>query len=205
MHGDCIDLMRTMPANCVDLILTDPPYVANYINRDGQTVYNDDNSRWLKPAFTEIHRLLKPNRYCISFYGWNHADRFLWHWKRIGLMPVGHLVFVKDYASKKRSVLSHHENAYLLSKGEPKLPTNPIRDVLQWDFSGNKLHPTQKPVSILTPLIVTFSEPGETVLDPFAGSGTTGVAARLCGRQFILIEKEWHHYQTARERISDHR
>jgi hypothetical protein len=56
--------------------------------------------RWLEPAFAEIFRVLKPNRFRVSFHGWSQAERFVWQWKKIGFVPVGHLVFVKDYPSK---------------------------------------------------------------------------------------------------------
>jgi site-specific DNA-methyltransferase (adenine-specific) len=94
-----------------------------------------------------------------------------------------------------------HENAYLLAKGYPQKPEYPPQDVLIWEFSGNKLHPTQKPVTAIVPLIEAYSKPNEIVLDPFGGSGTTGIAARQCKRQFILFEKDWQYYQVARERL----
>lgn len=202
IEGDCLDIMKTMPAECVDLVLTDPPYLARYVPRDGRSIVGDDDNRWLHPAFAELFRILKPDRFCVSFYGWNQAERFLWTWKKIGFVPVGHLVFVKDYPSKTGFTRGHHELAYVLAKGEPKRPIEPLRDVIQWTYSGNALHPNQKPLSVLTPLVVSFSEPGDVVFDPFAGSGTTGIAARQCGRQFILIEKLSRYYQAARDRIN---
>jgi adenine-specific DNA-methyltransferase len=75
-----------------------------------------------------------------------------------------------------------HECAYLLAKGSPQPPANPIGDVIYWTYTGNKLHPTQKPLSILRPLIETFSTPQGIVLDPFTGSGSTLLAARQRGR-----------------------
>jgi site-specific DNA-methyltransferase (adenine-specific) len=205
IEGDCLDIMKTMPAECVDMVLTDPPYLANYVPRDGRSIAGDDDRRWLRPAFTELFRILKPDRFCVSFYGWSQAERFLWTWKRIGFVPVGHLVFVKDYPSKTGFTRGHHEVAYVLAKGEPKRPIEPLRDVIQWTYSGNALHPNQKPLSVLTPLVVSFSEPGDIVFDPFAGSGTTGIAARQCGRRFILIEKLKGYYQAARDRINEAR
>jgi site-specific DNA-methyltransferase (adenine-specific) len=63
------------------------------------------------------------------------------------------------------------------------------------------LHPTQKPVGSLTPLIEAFSQPSGMVLDPFAGSGSTGVAARNCQRRFLLIEKDAAYHRAASERL----
>ncbi len=69
-----------------------------------------------------------------------------------------------------------HECAYILAKGRPRLPQNPP-DVLGWKYSGNRHHPTEKPVTSLQPLIESFTHPNAIVLDPFAGSGSTCVAA----------------------------
>jgi site-specific DNA-methyltransferase (adenine-specific) len=55
----------------IDFVLTDPPYVANYTSNDSRSVPNDDNEAWLKPAFAEIYRLLRRNRFCVSFCAWN--------------------------------------------------------------------------------------------------------------------------------------
>jgi site-specific DNA-methyltransferase (adenine-specific) len=153
------------------------------------------------PAFSELYRVLKPNSYCVSFYGWSKADRFLSVWRECGFYPVGHFVWVKRYASCVRHSQMKHEQAYLLAKGNPPPPKCPPPDVLPWQYTGNKLHPTQKPIGSLTPLIEAFSRPNQIVLDPFAGSGTTGVAARQCGRRFILIEKDANFYRAASERL----
>jgi signal peptidase I len=58
--GDCIDVMRAMPWASVDFILTDPPYLVNYRDRSGRRVANDDNDAWLKPAFRQMYRVLRP-------------------------------------------------------------------------------------------------------------------------------------------------
>jgi DNA modification methylase len=77
IHGDCIEVMRTMPSSSIDFILTDPPYIVRYASRDGRTIAEDDNGRWLTPAFAECYRVLKQDRYAVSFYGWNQVHRFM--------------------------------------------------------------------------------------------------------------------------------
>src|SRR5258708_587314 len=74
MHGDCVAFMRRMESESIDFILTDPPYITRYRSRDGRTVINDDNARWLRPAFTQMYRLLKNGSFCLSFYRWNKAS-----------------------------------------------------------------------------------------------------------------------------------
>lgn len=70
------------------------------------------------------------------------------------------------------------------------------------DFSAQQqVHPTQKPVPLLSWLIRTYSNPGDMVMDNCMGSGSTGVAARLCGREFIGIETDAEYVEMARNRI----
>lgn len=201
IQGDCIDVMRQMPAATVDLIVTDPPYLVNYRSRDGRTLSNDDNDRWLAPAFAEAFRVLRPNRVCVSFYGWSRVDRFFAAWRAAGFWPVGHLVFVKPYTSAMRFVCYQHEQAYILAKGHPTVPVEPVPDVLTWQYSGNRLHPTEKPLSALTPLIRAFSREGDIVLDPFCGSGSTLVAARGLKRNYIGIELDAKYHAIAANRL----
>ena len=89
----------------------------------------------------------------------------------------------------------------MLAKGNPSQPTQRIPDVLEWKYSGNKLHPTQKPLCVLTPLIQSFSRPGDVVFDPFCGSGSTLLAAKLQGRRFIGIELDSHYCGVAQDRL----
>src|SRR5205807_2307166 len=70
IHGDCLQVLPTLPTASVDFILTDPPYITRYKSRDGRSVTNDDNDRWLKPAFAQMHRVLKNDSFAVSFYGW---------------------------------------------------------------------------------------------------------------------------------------
>jgi len=201
IHGDALQELRKIPDASVDLVLTDPPYLVRYKDRAGRTIANDDNSRWLFPAFSELFRVLKPNSYCLSFYGWSKAERFLSAWKECGFQPVGHFVWVKNYASCVRHNQMKHEQAYLLAKGNPLPPKSPPADVLPWKYTGNKLHPTQKPVDSLTPLIEAYCRHNGLVLDPFAGSGSTGVAALARRRRCLLIEKDATYYQAACKRF----
>jgi DNA modification methylase len=201
LHGDCVQVMRGLPAESADFILTDPPYLVRYRDRGGRRVANDDRADWLKPAFAEMFRLLKPGTLALSFYGWNRVDLFFDAWKAAGFDVVGHLVFTKRYASKSRFFGYRHESAYLLAKGRPKLPSKPLPDVMDWQYTGNRLHPTQKPAQCLTPIVKTFCTPGNLVLDPFCGSGSSLVAARDAGCSYLGIELDADHHRTASNRL----
>ena len=93
---------------------------------------------------------------------------------------------------------------YLLAKGDPLQPAKSIGDVIDWTYTGNKLHPTQKPISVLLPLVETFSLPESTVLDPFSGSGSTLVAAKMLGRNYIGIEMDAKYHAVAKKRLEAH-
>lgn len=202
LHGDCIALMAGLPARSVDLVLCDPPYLCGYVDRSGRRVANDTDPAWLVPAFAEVFRVLRDDSYCVSFYGWHQIDRFMSAWRAAGFRPVAHLSFTKRYASSRRFVAARHEMAYVLAKGHPSPPAVPIDDVRDWDYSGNRLHPTQKPVSALVPLIESFCPRVGLVLDPFCGSGSTLVAAKDCGRDWLGIELEAHYCAVARRRLT---
>jgi len=201
VHGDCIEVMRTMRSESIDFVLTDPPYLVSYRDRAGRTIQNDQNDAWMLPAFREIYRVLKPNRFLACFYGWSRVDRFLGAWHAAGFRVVGHMVFVKHYASASKFLRYQHEQAYLLAKGSPELPKNAIGDVIEMKYSGNRFHPTQKPVSALLPLIKSFSDEGDLVLDPFCGSGSTLVAAQVVGRAYLGIELDQSYFNIAQDRM----
>jgi DNA modification methylase len=202
IHGDCLSVLKGFPGDSVDLVVTDPPYGVSYRDRAGRTIANDDCAESILGAFTDLYRVLKPNTFCISFYGWNHIDAFFQSWTRAGFRPVGHIVWAKNYASRTGFLEARHEQAYVLIKGRPAKPSRPIADVRTWEYTGNRAHPTEKAVSVLLPLIESFSAAGDLVLDPFSGSGSTSVAAALCRRRYLGIELESGYCSVARRRLA---
>lgn len=203
IHSDCVLALPTIPSESIDFVATDPPYLVNYRPRDGRRCAGDIEDDWLRPAFRELYRVLKPDSFCATFYGWPWIDLFMAAWRESGFRPVSHLVWIKAHCSREGYTGSFHEVGYLLAKGRPPRPNKPLADVMPWEYTGNKLHTNEKPVIAIAPLIEAFSKPGDIVLDPFAGSGTTALAARACQRQFILIEKVWQDCQVARHRLAD--
>jgi site-specific DNA-methyltransferase (adenine-specific) len=201
VNGDCLRILPQLDAGSVDFVLTDPPYLVRYRDRSGRTIQNDSAPAVLD-TFSDINRVLKPNRLCVSFYGWNRVDAFFAAWKRAGFSPVGHIVFSKTYASSQRFLRYAHESAYVLAKGWPEMPADPISDVQPWHYSGNHGHPTEKAVDTLRPIIEAFTKAGDVILDPFAGSGSSLVAAALLQRQYIGIELEQKYCELARRRLA---
>jgi site-specific DNA-methyltransferase (adenine-specific) len=202
IEGDCLKVLPSLAGGLADLVLTDPPYLVDYHDRSGRSIQGDKDGGWLKPAFAEIHRVMKEGGFCVCFYGWNRVDKFMAAWKSAGLRPVGHMVFVKGYESGAGALGYWHESAYLLQKGQSaRQPNFILPDIQPWFYTGNKLHPTQKPVPSLKPIIEAFTQEGEWVLDPFCGSGSTLMAAKILGRKYVGIEVDPKFVKTARNRV----
>ena len=87
-------------------------------------------------------------------------------------------------------------------KGNPWRCDAVIAYVLPWKYTGNRLHPTQKPIQALEPLIAAFCPTGGVVLDPFAGSGSTLEAAQRLGRKWIGIELSAEYHSIANRRLA---
>ena len=117
LHGDCTNVMRRIADRSVDFVLTDPPYLCNYRSRDGETVRNDRKGDWIYPAFRHIHRVMKPDSFCVSFYGWHKADEFIGAWRRAGFRLAGHIVFQKRYASSTTLPAGHARTSLSAGQG----------------------------------------------------------------------------------------
>lgn len=202
IHGDCLQVLSTLPPESVDFVLTDPPYLGRYKDRWGRTLANDDDPDAVVGVYAELYRLLRHNTFCVTFYGYPKLDAFVHAWTRAGFDTVGHIVWPKSYTSSSRFVRVAHESAYVLAKGRPQKPVQPLLDVQPWEYTGNRVHPTEKAVSVLKPLIQSFSRHGGVVLDPFAGVGSTLVAAALSGRYYVGIELEAKYVEHARRRLA---
>lgn len=204
-QGNCLDVMPSLPSESVDLTRTDPPYLVGYEGRwdsDRKQIACDKDPTWLVPAFAEIYRLLKPDSFCVSFYGWPHADSFLGAWKSVGFRPVSHLAFVKRQWGLGRFTRGKHETAYLLAKGRPPKPKSAIADVIDWRREKVKWHPNQKPVAALSSIVKAFCPPCGIVLDPFMGSGSVLYSADELDLPAIGIEIEEEYCLAAKSRLT---
>ena len=201
IHGNCLKVLPRLAAGSVDFILTAPPYVVRFRDRSGRAIKNDNNSAWIKPAFAEMYRVLASDSFCVTFYGWTSLKHYIPAIYDAGFRIAGQIMFQKSYASSCGLLHRKHESAYLLVKGDPFRPENPISDILPWKYSENKFHPTQKHVAILRPLIGAFSKPGDLVLDAFCGSASTLIAAKALGRNYLGIELDSRYYAIAKKRL----
>src|SRR4026209_1664383 len=112
IHGDCTEVLKTLPDQSVDFVLTDPPYGVRYKDRTGRTIANDDTLANVLRAFPDLYRVLKDDSLCVCFYGWTRVDDFFDAWRTAGFRPIGHIVWHKTYASSRRFLHAHHEQAY---------------------------------------------------------------------------------------------
>jgi DNA modification methylase len=192
-HGDAREILPELQPETFDMVLTDPPYLVSYSGRWGSdlgVIQGDSDSSWVQPVFSEIWRLLKPDSLCFSFYGWQHAETFLFTWKGIGFRPVSLIALIKDRWGLGQFTRAQHETAYLLAKGRPRKPDAAISDVIHWEQPSPQLHPNQKPLGAISKVVHTYTAQRSIILDPFCGSGTTLVAARNLGRHAVGIEIE---------------
>lgn len=203
--ADCRDVLPSLAAESVDFALTDPPYLVRYKGRwelGHEHIVGDDDPSWLLPSFAEIWRVLKPDSFCVSFYGWPHSDLFVGVWKALGFRVVSHFAFVKKVWGLGRFTRSQHETAFLLAKGRPQPPATAIGDVIEWLREADAVHPNQKPTDSLYPLLAAFAREGGVVLDPFMGSGSTLRAAKDFGLRGIGIEIEQKYCEAAVQRMA---
>lgn len=204
-HADCRVVLPTFADGSFDFVLTDPPYLVGYRGRwggDREPIAGDDRDDWLEPVYADLWRLLKPDTFCVSFYGWPQCDRFVGVWKRLGFRLVSHLAFVKNVWGLGRFTRGKHETAFLLAKGRPPRPAAGIADVIEWEREPDAFHPNQKPVPALLPLLAAFAPAGGVVLDPFMGSGSTLRAAKDMGLRAVGIELDAGYCRRAAARLA---
>jgi site-specific DNA-methyltransferase (adenine-specific) len=218
IHGDCLEEMDKLIDEevKVDMVLTDPPYLMNYHtgwikdkSHDFRTpIMNDTNFELIKEVMPLLYRLLKMGGGIYMFCNSNHVDYFkqqiqkYFDFKNI-------LIWIKNNHSAGDLVGAYGKKTEFIiyaSKGKHILNGNRDVDTLFYDrVVGNKqLHQNQKPVELLEYLIGKSSNFGETVLDCFMGSGSTGVASLQTNRNFIGIELEEKYYTIAKKRCSEY-
>lgn len=194
--GDSLAAMRAMAARSVDVVITDPPYAAEThagaVGNGGKSIPVDFaslNEAQLRESFAQIGRIVR--RWVISTLDWRHVA-LLESQPLPGLRFVRFGVWVKPNGAPQFTgdrPATGWEAVAILHADDRPLRWNGGGGKAVWDIPRvNGAHPTEKPIALLTDFVRLFSERGETILDPFAGSGTTGVAAKLLGRGFLGYE-----------------
>lgn len=226
-HGDCRTIMPALNLRA-DCIVTDPPYGETSLTWDRwpagwpTAISNAIRSMW---CFGSMRMFLDRRD---EFDTWKLAQDVIWekhngsgfaadrfkrvhehalHWYRGDWAQIHHNTPTTADATarqvRRKQRPTHtgdiHRGSYTSEDGGPRL----MRSVIEVrSMHGSALHPTEKPVGILDPLIRYACPPGGTILDPFAGSGSTAMAARLSGRNTILIEADERYCQLIVSRLA---
>ena len=219
--GDCLDVLPTLER--VDHVITDPPYTQRtsqnartapdgsngaslgdcraYISFDGvdglearlADAFADSCSRWVV-VFCALEQI---GAYAAAFGdAWVRGSA----WLRTNSAPQ----FTGDRPGQAHEgiAIAHRRGRKRWNRGGHSWsPTGPTINAIQDPQRGTLGHPTPKPEWLMLDAVDAFTDPGETILDPFAGSGTTGVAAIRLGRRFIGIEKDPKYFELACERL----
>ena len=216
-RGDCLELMKAIPDGSVDLILTDPPYnIARKNNFQtmgrsgidfGEWDKGFDQFSWLK----EIPRLLSKDGSVVIFNDWKNVGDIARCCEQLGLVIKDLLRWQKTNPmprNRDRRYITDFECAVWLTNKNAKWTFNRISNTYQrpmFEYSvvsgSEKVHPTQKPIKLMEELLFIHSNKDDVILDPFMGSGSTGVACVNTGRNFIGYELEQKYFDIAVERI----
>ena len=207
MQGDCLERMKEIPDGSIDLILTDPPYGMSYNSGRRKVSYgeikNDHSLYWLDGFAEECFRVANNNTAHYVTCSFHHIDTFKQAFQKYFKIK-NILVWVKNNHGSgdlKGDFAPQHEFILFLHKGRRLYNGGRVSNVLHFPKTGNKLHPTQKPVEMMEFLIQKFCDEGQVVLDPFMGSGSTGVACVNTKRNFIGIELDEDYFRIAKNRI----
>ncbi len=204
LQGDALSLMRDWPSQSVDLLLSDPPYGnAVAYGRARRTIIGDEHPLIGLQAVAAAYRLLKRNSTAYVFCAPNHLgllEHFILRYTKFRMREV--LVWNKKQVGFGYTFRRAYECILVLEKGEPTYYDTPIPNLLSYSRGDTKLHPHAKPLPLLERLIRSSSLPGDLVFDPFAGSGSTLLAAKNLDRNYLGVEIDEGYAQIARGRLA---
>lgn len=190
INADCIQTLRELPDQSIDAVITDPPYP----NRQG--LFGED----LCDGYAGLYLSAKKTKSVVVFFwgirvpppfpppGWFEVAKHVWH--KPDCKSIDHyeliIVWSREYKRKVSRVWT--------------IPILEYRTLFDW-----QPHPTQKPVKLIRYLLDLYTQEGNTVLDPFAGSGTTAVACVQTKRSYLAIEKNTEFADAAKKRLQQQR
>ena len=215
LNGDCLELLKTIPDKSIDLVVTDPPYDI-HAGKGGGTFGNCkafSEIQFISNGFSnevldELCRVMKKincyffcsHKQIIPLLDYFVKDKKcnynLLTWHKTNPVPACNNKYLSD---TEYCLFFRESGVKILGSFETKktyyvTPSN-IKDKQKYN------HPTVKPLDIIQNLIVNSSNECDVVLDPFVGSGTTGVACKNLNRNFIGIELDKNYFEIAKKRI----
>lgn len=219
-NSDMLSEIKSVPDNYIDLLVTDPPYLivqggctkplggmlgnkhSELSNVKHGKVFDHNNikfSDWL----SAVYRVLKPKSHAYIFCSGRRLNELTTEALKVGFIYQNLLVWVKQNSVPNKYYMNRAEFILMLRKGGAKninmLGSNTVLEYR--NKLGNKLHPTEKPVELIKHLILNSSQAGDTVLDPFAGCGSTAVACIQTDRNFIGYEIDTKYHEIAMKEI----
>lgn len=217
LQGDCLEILKDFSDNSIDCIVTDPPYKcisggkphkkgqpSGILSKNDGKIFNCND---IEPEiwFPELYRVLKNESQCYIMTNTINLEKYLKLAREceFGLHNV--LIWKKNNATPSRWYMKNGEYTLFLRKGRSKTINNVgSKTVHEFDnIIGNKVHPTEKPVELMMYYIKNSTCENDIVLDPFMGSGSTGVAAKKLYRKFIGIELDEKYFEIAKKRIEE--
>ena len=190
IQGDCLEFMKTLPDNCIDLVLTDPPYgikISSNPVRQKHEKKEWDSFIPTQEYFDEICRISK--------------EQIIWGGNYFGLPPSRGFI-VWDKKQPESFSLAMCEMAWNSKDCNAKIFRQSVHK------ESANVHPTQKPVELMVWCLENYllkkwdKDRRPIVFDGFAGSGTTGVACKKCGCDYILVEKEKDYCEIIEKRLA---
>jgi len=216
--GDALKILKTIPSESIDCVVTDPPYKIitggdsngkNSIRPKGILKGNRELMKTV-PKFSdwlpEIFRVLKDGSQNYVMVNSSNLLKMANEIEKAGFKIQNFLVWQKNNCTPSQFYMKNCEYTIFFRKGKSKY-INDIggsKTVHSFDnIIGNKVHPTEKPIELMEFYINNSTNENEVVLDPFMGSGTTGVACKNLNRRFIGIEMEEDYFNVANERVAE--
>jgi DNA modification methylase len=224
--GDCVEIMRVMDAQSLDGIVTDPPYCSGgsleaQKNTGGQGHRSErltsgevewfaaDNMTtgglvWLvRSVLVEARRAMRPNRSAFVFTDWRMVPHLAPALESSGLRYRNMIVWDKLSSGLGMGFKPAHEIILEYTNGVTEYASLAGQNVIRSRrvSASDRQHACQKPLDVLARIIEVGIPSGGTILDPFAGSGSTLVAAKQLGRKAIGVELSELHCETIKERL----
>tara|TARA_R110000744_G_scaffold324163_1_gene430016 strand:- start:9 stop:674 length:666 start_codon:yes stop_codon:yes gene_type:complete len=214
--GDCLEEMKKIKSNSVDCLITDPPYTVitggknNGRNHKRPKGILNENSElmgnippfndWLK----EVYRVMRNESHGYCMTNTKNLIKMSQEIENVGFKIHNFLVWQKNNCTPSQYYMKNCEYIVFFRKGNAKYINDIGRSKTVHSFNniiGNKEHPTQKPVELMELYVRNSTKENEIVLDPFMGSGSTGVACKNTNRNFIGIEMNDEYYNIACKRV----
>jgi site-specific DNA-methyltransferase (adenine-specific) len=200
--GNCLEVMKMLPDGCVDAVVTDPPYGIGfeYLSHD------DDPQRYETMMLSIVEQTNRLNR-GLSFFWQAMLNADKWHrW-----FPPGFRLFAacKGFVQFRPTPIQYSFDPIVFwgnGNGEASVYKKDwhVQALAPFGMGREKIeHPCPRPLEQVAYIVEIASRPGDTILDPFMGSGTTGVACIQTGRNFIGIEIDPTYYAIAEKRIAE--